>query len=156
MISCHNVTHVTRDWRKRSCATMRGLLHFFYQRQKKNMTVDWSSKTSTAPRQAIGTKLRLTSEKQPENRPDFSRLHQSNQSYDLHYDLHNGGEWPTVPLQLLVRTRKAGCCTSPQPCRPAAAPRKTMRVRWHIRSTRYVLWLAVCIGASDASRRMDR
>jgi len=72
----------------------------------------------------------FTSKKQRKNRLDFSSLHQSKQSYDLPYDLQNGRDWPTVPLQLLLstdivlsvlRVQQAGCCTSLRPCRPAAA-----------------------------------
>ena len=96
-----------------------------------------------------GTKLCFTRKKQRKNRLDFSSLHQSYQSYGLSYDLQNGRDWPTGPLQLLMRTnivlsvlrvQQAGCCTSLRPFLPAgAAVGKPMRVSWHTHSILYCL-----------------
>ena len=98
-------------------------------------------------------------------RLDFSRLHQSNQSYDSRYDLQHGRDWPTVPLQLLMRAnivlsvlrvQQAGCCTSLRPCRPAAAADKPIHARDVVHPQYALRVLDACIGAYDASQGMDR
>ena len=68
----------------------------------------------------------------------------TNQSYEVHHELHIGRDWPTAvsltpPLSTTIvpsvlRVQQAGYYTSLRPCRRAAAAGKTKRVRWHIRS----------------------
>lgn len=78
-------------------------------------------------------------QKQRKNRLDCPSMHQWSQSYDLHHDLQNYRDRPTVTLQLLMNTnivltvlraKQAGCCTSLRTRRPATTAHETMRVRW--------------------------
>ena len=91
-------------------------------------------------------------------------MHQSNQSYDLHYDIQHGRGPPTVPLQLVLSTKnrneRATMRTTSRLLHFAATvPPSSSSKQNHAREVAHpqcTLCPVAYMGACEASRRMDR